>query len=251
MAGINEHKYDGSFDPGYDYKGLVIHAGEGVHEYVFDYLQGKFDKDVKVLVLGSGTGSFDARLFDSGFQNITTMDINTNNYQYQNDQIKFISADLNKAFASKIKNKFDVIIAIEIIEHLHSTPNFLKHCRKLLTEKGSILITSPNPRSYASRWKFLLAGYHNGFQGVPQLYEHINPIHIDILRHHCYFNDLKIAFLDSFDHHYPISLPKRVVRKVLSGFLFAIDSIKNANLKQEQSSILFLELVPTIQNHSS
>lgn len=50
--------------------------------------------------------------------------------------------DINRA----IKNeKFDTIIAGEIIEHLEDPIGFLRDCRMLLEREGRILISTPNP----------------------------------------------------------------------------------------------------------
>ena len=220
-----------------------MHAGVGVHETVLDYLNNHFSKGVNVLVLGAGTGAFDCRLFDNGFTNITSLDINADNYHYDNDAISFVAADLNESFADKVDEKFDVVIAIEIIEHLYSTPHFLSNCHDILNEDGALLISTPNPRSYASRWKFLFTGFHNGFQGVPVLYEHINPIHIDIFRHHCFFQGFTMKHYTSFNHKYPITPIKRALRYVLANLLGLSDRLtKNSHLLKEGKAISFYDL---------
>ena len=50
--------------------------------------------------------------------------------------------DLNKP--KKISQKFDTIIAGEVIEHLESPINFLTYCKSLLKKGGRLIITSPN-----------------------------------------------------------------------------------------------------------
>jgi len=197
---INQHKYGGDWKSGYNYKGLPIHAGEGVHEKVFSHINTVFPKNSKILVLGAGTGAFDRRLFDHGYTDITSVDINQNNYQFDTTQVNFVGADLNKNFSDKLNVKFDLIIAVEVLEHLFSTDNFLKNCRQIMAPTSTLLISTPNPRSHLSRWRFMLKGYHAGFEGIPQKFEHVNPIHIDILRHHLHFNSMAIESHFSFDH---------------------------------------------------
>lgn len=111
-------------------------------------------KDSKILILGAGSGAFDCRLFDNGFKDITSVDINEENYKYKNDETVFVTANLNTNFADDISNQFDVFIAIEVIEHLFSTDNFLKNCYQLMHNESILLISTPNSRSYASRLKF-------------------------------------------------------------------------------------------------
>lgn len=50
--------------------------------------------------------------------------------------------DLNNP--KNIKEKFDTIIAGEIIEHLESPINFIRYCKNLLNKNGRIIITTPN-----------------------------------------------------------------------------------------------------------
>lgn len=50
--------------------------------------------------------------------------------------------DLDKP--KKISQKFDTIIAGEVIEHLESPINFLKYCKSLLKKGGKLIITTPN-----------------------------------------------------------------------------------------------------------
>jgi len=54
-----------------------------------------------------------------------------------------IKADLNKDF-NFTKKKFDTIIASEIIEHMDNPLHFLIECKKLLKNKGVIILTTPN-----------------------------------------------------------------------------------------------------------
>lgn len=241
MSNIDNHRYDQSWNDSYFYEGLVIHAGRGIHETVFASLQSSNKKTAKILVLGSGTGAFDKRLYEHDFKDITSVDINHQNYQYDNQNIKFVCTNLNDDFANAINEKFDVIVAIEVIEHIYSTDSFLKNCRELMHEKSQLLISTPNPRSYSSRWKYLLKGYHAGFEGIPQLYEHVNPIHIDIFRHFCHFNEMEIKSLSTFDHQWGgQSKIRKAISKAMGLVLSAVDRLLNKSLVKESKSILFL-----------
>ena len=44
----------------------------------------------------------------------------------------------------KIGERFDTIIAGEVIEHLESPIKFIRYCKSLLKNKGRIIITTPN-----------------------------------------------------------------------------------------------------------
>lgn len=57
--------------------------------------------------------------------------------------IKVIRRDLEKNFPFE-DNKFDVILAGEVIEHIYDTDFFLKECRRVLKEKGILIVSTPN-----------------------------------------------------------------------------------------------------------
>src|SRR5262249_12891589 len=44
-----------------------------------------------------------------------------------------------------IHEKFDVIVAADLIEHLTNFDGFFKNCNHLLAENGVLIITTPNP----------------------------------------------------------------------------------------------------------
>lgn len=47
--------------------------------------------------------------------------------------------------------KFDAILAGEILEHVEQPHTFLRNCRSLLSEKGRIVLSTPNPNSLIER----------------------------------------------------------------------------------------------------
>jgi len=55
---------------------------------------------------------------------------------------KVVCADVTKA---PIAEKFDVIIAGEVLEHLDATGMFMKNCATMLKSGGRLAITVPNP----------------------------------------------------------------------------------------------------------
>ena len=120
------------------------------------------------------TGAFSRRLTTSGFSSIKAVDINGTEYA---GSVPFAIADLNSEFAVIVKQHFaflpfDLITAIEVIEHLESPIRFLRQCRELLAPEGTLLITTPNVESTPGRLKFLWSGDLRHFD------EHGEPTHI-------------------------------------------------------------------------
>lgn len=63
-------------------------------------------------------------------------------FSLDNSKDADFSMDLNKP--KKLKEKFDTLIAGEIIEHLESPIGFVRYCKSLLKTKGKLIITTPN-----------------------------------------------------------------------------------------------------------
>ena len=87
-----------------------------------------------ILDIGSCEGHVH-RLLKDKFKNkkIFSMDLDKNS-DFQ--------IDLNKP--KKISQKFDTVIAGEIIEHVESPIDFLKYCKSLLKKNGKLIVTTPN-----------------------------------------------------------------------------------------------------------
>jgi cyclopropane fatty-acyl-phospholipid synthase-like methyltransferase len=65
--------------------------------------------------------------------------------------------DLNSDFSDQadISGQFDLIIAVEIIEHLENPYHFARQLKSLLAPNGTIIVSTPNIESAASRIHFL------------------------------------------------------------------------------------------------
>ncbi len=60
----------------------------------------------------------------------------------------------------KLKNNsLDLLIALEVIEHLYDTDHFLQEINRSLKSKGYLIISTPNLASLGNRFKLLFGGY--------------------------------------------------------------------------------------------
>ena len=59
----------------------------------------------------------------------------------------------HKAYAALAESaeKYDVITAFDLVEHLYDVPNFLQQCRERLTETGRLVILTGNMNSLSAR----------------------------------------------------------------------------------------------------
>lgn len=107
-------------------------------------------KNVKILDLGSGKGDFSNILKDKGFE-VYAADMANNPFK---NNIHYKKCDFNKGLPYP-KNFFDIVIAMEVIEHIENPWFFLDQIYKITKPKGLVIITTPNPENYVSRLTYL------------------------------------------------------------------------------------------------
>lgn len=117
-----------------------------------------------VVDLGCGAGQFFDALQYSGLKvdDYTGVDIgNINLLKAKEKGIKTVETDLSKELPFE-DNKFDVVIATEIIEHLYDTFGFLQECNRILKKGGILVLTTPNIASLGNRIMMMFFGKRPG-----------------------------------------------------------------------------------------
>ncbi len=106
-------------------------------------------KKKKILDIGCGGGILSESLQKLG-ANVTGIDISKkliktakNHAKKQNLNIKYINIDINDFF-KKNKKKFDIILCMELIEHINNPEKLINSCNKMIKKKGKIFISSIN-----------------------------------------------------------------------------------------------------------
>ncbi len=109
-----------------------------------------------VLDFGCGTGDFLCTLKNKGYQ---VLGVEPNKTAREKANLKLegkVSENLN---AIK-NNSVDIITLWHVLEHVHSLNDTIQNLKKILTEKGHIIIAVPNPSSHDSgKYRNLWAGY--------------------------------------------------------------------------------------------
>lgn len=155
------------------FKRIVLkNAMEKIQDKKNNFERGQFalsliDKSSKkILELGTGAGETMIEIKKRGHQ-IEGIDIFPNKELLEKGY-KIIKHDLNKGLPYK-NNSFDIIIALEVLEHLYNPFEMMKEIKRVLKPNGYAIISMPNSASVFSR--------------IGQLYEKRRDV-LDIYWHH-------------------------------------------------------------------
>jgi len=160
------------------YKGIPIKSDYRVHDAVFGILENiakKSSGHLSFLDIAMGSGALTQRVADS----FPLWDISTNDYEGQSRLTDFIkySVDLNSQFSSSFR-KYDLILCVEVLEHLENPWNFIRELRELLLPGGVIILTTPNSDSVLDRINYARYGhaFYFGEQGYLNSEGHITAV---------------------------------------------------------------------------
>lgn len=107
----------------------------------------------RALDISAGNGLSSAMLQDRGWRVIST--------ERQTRRPGWVAADLNSDLPFK-DAEFDLVLMLEVIEHLADIPHALTEVARVLRSGGTAILTTPNRLNAASRIHHLLTGYYKG-----------------------------------------------------------------------------------------
>ncbi len=132
-----------------------------------------------VIDLGCGAGAMAQRLFDLGYEVVAA---DRDRQTFAATGPRFVELDLDDQaamdrFIEQHAGAARLVLAVEVIEHLHDPWRFLGNCRRLCNANTHLLITTPNVASWWSRLWYVIHGEPWGF-GPESWHDpgHINPI---------------------------------------------------------------------------
>lgn len=127
-------------DPDY---GLIAPRREWLLKKIGLLTEGKDPASIKILDVGSWTGTIAQNLYSNGYTNITCLDISTEVIKLGSTtypHLKWVCGDVEYC---KFEEKFDIILMCEVLEHVSRPKHVIERALDWVTEKGSIVYTIP------------------------------------------------------------------------------------------------------------
>jgi SAM-dependent methyltransferase len=181
---------------------LPTHAAPGTMEIVLRIakeLQSNQRSTLKLANLGAGK----TNIFFSN------LGIDVDGYDINPEVKNVFYANLNDNDNISEKNKYDIIVAEEIIEHIENPWLFFRKARWISKDNGILIVTTPNTDSFYSRIKFLTTGRFHWFEVKDEDY-HINPIFLWELKLIARKNNFKVLKINGNSQYYfDRNLPNR------------------------------------------
>lgn len=135
-------------------------AMPGTHQSFLKYFNSlAVQPGLKILDMGAGHGAFTKKLHEMGFD-VSACDLFPEIFHY--DQIECRKADITKELPYD-DNTFDLVIAIEVSEHILDHERFFSEMSRVLKPSGRAFLSTPNILSLKSRIRFLFNGFFYSF----------------------------------------------------------------------------------------
>lgn len=103
------------------------------------------NKRVRVLDIGCGPGNHSRRVAALGHK-VVGVDVSEDAVvaaKKKNPGIRFICAEINSLPWNEIEGRFDVVIAMEVVEHLYYPRSLLQTGRRSLRPGGTLILSTP------------------------------------------------------------------------------------------------------------
>lgn len=121
-----------------------------------------------LLDVGAGEGAFSLWSQERGF-GVTAVEGATEYFRPKT--IPCVGGDLGKRWPFE-DGQFDVVVSIEVIEHVENHYHFLRECCRVVKPGGRIVISTPNCHSIESRLNYFLTSHDDC---APRPIDHLRP----------------------------------------------------------------------------
>lgn len=140
-------------------------------------------KELNVLELGSGNGR-NLEIFKKYNHKVTAVDGLIDAVEVCKEKgIDSFLADLDQGLEIESDEKgFDLILILDVLEHLVDPLNLLKECKKLVSKDGMVIINLPNHFTLQGRLRILLGSGIDSERFFPEACEWMYP-HLRFFTH--------------------------------------------------------------------
>jgi cyclopropane fatty-acyl-phospholipid synthase-like methyltransferase len=179
------------------YKGLLVRADTGLHDQIAAIVKKKLPNGGRIIDFGCGQGALSLRLHDMGYE-MLAVDIDPEDFKCKEvpfEQLNFNNKSEIEGFLEKYENNFDLVLGVEVIEHVENPWEYVRTLKTLAKKGGYILVSTPNTTSWLSRLLFLFTGKFHRFIEDSLSYGHISPItsyHLGVILRYEHFDDVTI-----------------------------------------------------------
>ena len=145
----------------------------GVHSRFLKFFRERNEnRGAKILDVGAGEGALTQKLYEMGYE-MSACDFSPETFKFR--QVNCDGVDITGPFPYADKS-FDLVIAVEVTEHIMDHENFFSEINRILKPGGRLYISTPNILSMKSRFRFL-------FQGFPYAFKPLNTEQHDGMQH--------------------------------------------------------------------
>ena len=137
----------------------------------------KFKKTGKLLDVGEGFGLFSKIAKEKSKFHVEIIEPYLETYYVNNKNIKSHRLKLEN-FIKNTNRRYDVIVLLDVLEHFESPDQIIENVKKILKDKGLIVISLPNYKSImaylSKRWAWWMVEdhkYHFSPNSISQLME--------------------------------------------------------------------------------
>ncbi len=145
------------------------HAGMaswGIRERRFRLWFSGIENGASVLEIGCGSGVFATELLHLGYQRLTLADVDDYRTFSEAKALPFLRWDANREPLALPDASIDVIISLQVFEHLENVWHAMRECARVIRNGGRLIVSMPYGDSFLSRLRFVWTGDVIGYSGT-------------------------------------------------------------------------------------
>ncbi len=179
----------------------------------------KYKKEGKVLDIGAGYGLLSSILYENGYEIEIIEPENTPDY-LRGKKFKHYKTTIEK-FLGKQKGKYDIILLMDVIEHLKDPLRILKRLKFFLNRGGIVVIQTPNYKSLMAKicknWSWWMVSDHKFFFSPKSIHALLKKARFAVSELETYENlqDFKKNLDGNFS-----SIQNHIARKIIKGLFY-------------------------------